>query len=90
MYVYGGYITDKAEYLSDILAFNIENNSWEIFYKSDKTDKEPGPRSNFSMVESNRSLFIFGGSNGTKTLNDTWSFSLKDKKWTKVETKDPP
>lgn len=34
MYVYGGYIPEKASYLKDVYAFDIETNKWEIFYKS--------------------------------------------------------
>jgi hypothetical protein len=36
MYVYGGYISDKAEHLIDVLAFNIETSTWEIIYKGQK------------------------------------------------------
>lgn len=34
MYVYGGYIPEKASYLKDVYAFDIETKKWEIFYKS--------------------------------------------------------
>jgi hypothetical protein len=50
MYVYGGYISDKAEYLTNILAFNIDDSTWEIVYKGEKSDKEPEGRGTFSMV----------------------------------------
>jgi hypothetical protein len=36
------------------------------------------------MVEYNDSLLIFGGTNGVQTLNDMWSFSLKNKTWSKI------
>jgi N-acetylneuraminic acid mutarotase len=77
MYVYGGYISDKAEHLIDVLAFNIETCTWETVYKGQKNEQEPQGRSNFAMVEYNGNLLIFGGTNGVKTLNDMWSFSLK-------------
>jgi len=48
LYIYGGYISDKAEYLRDIIALNLDTFTWEIIHKSDKND--PEGRSNFAMV----------------------------------------
>lgn len=90
MYVYGGYISDKAEYLSNILSFNIDQQTWEVVYKGDNSDKDPQGRSNFSMVEYKGNLLIFGGTNGVKTLNDMWNFNLTSKKWEKLECLDTP
>lgn len=59
-------------------------------HKGEKSEKEPQGRSNFSMVEYNQGLLIFGGTNGVKTMNDMWSFEMKDKKWSKVDSKDTP
>lgn len=36
MYIYGGYIPEKATYLSDMYAFDLETHKWELFYKSEK------------------------------------------------------
>jgi len=33
------------------------------------------------MVDYDKSLYIFGGSNGIYTLNDFWKFSLQSKQW---------
>lgn len=41
MYVYGGYISDKAEYLIDILAFDADTCAWEIVHKGERSEKEP-------------------------------------------------
>lgn len=90
MYVYGGYISDRAEYMRDIYAFNIDSLSWEVVHRWAKGEKEPEGRSNFAMVEHSGSLLIFGGSNGSKTLNDMWKFDLKVKRWEQVESKDTP
>ena len=50
MYIYGGYISDTAEYLEDIYTFDLNSHKWEIIYKSGK-GTEPKVRSYFSMVE---------------------------------------
>jgi len=86
MLIYGGYISEKAEYMKDILALNLETNQWEILYHHGG-DKEPEGRSNFAMVEHKGSLLIFGGTNGSKTLNDMWMFDLASKTWTIIENK---
>lgn len=37
MYVYGGYIPEKASYLIDMYAFNLDLKTWEIIYKGQNT-----------------------------------------------------
>ena len=39
MYVYGGYISDKAEYMKDIYAFDLQNFTWEVVYTSGKSEQ---------------------------------------------------
>jgi N-acetylneuraminic acid mutarotase len=36
MLVYGGYVPDKATYMTDIYAFDFEKQSWEVYYKGGK------------------------------------------------------
>lgn len=55
-------------------------------YKS-TNDKEPDGRSNFSMAEHNGSLIIFGGTDGSKTLNDMWQFDIAQKTWSMIDNK---
>ena len=42
------------------------------------------------MVELDGGLWVFGGTNGTHTLNDMWKFDLANKQWKSVESKDTP
>jgi UDP-N-acetylglucosamine:LPS N-acetylglucosamine transferase len=42
------------------------------------------------MIEHKGNLLIFGGSNGSKTLNDMWTFDLAAKKWTAIDNKSTP
>ena len=78
MFVYGGYISDKADYMTDIYALDLTNFTWEIAFKGGKS-KEPTGRSNFAMVEEKGNLLIFGGTDGNHTLNDMWIFDTKSK-----------
>lgn len=33
IFIYGGYVSDKAEYLTDIYAFDLQNQTWELYFK---------------------------------------------------------
>lgn len=89
MYVYGGYMSDKADYLQDIYTFDLNSHKWEIVYKSG-SGPEPKARSYFSMVEIKDSILIFGGTDGVDTLNDMWIYNIQTHEWKCIETKDTP
>lgn len=42
------------------------------------------------MVSQGESLYIFGGTNGEKTLDDMWRFDTKLKRWEKLEGENGP
>jgi protein phosphatase len=83
MYVYGGYTSDKADYLKDIYAFDLPTRKWEVICKSGK-GTEPKARSYFSMVELEGNILIFGGTDGVNTLNDMWIYDTKAHEWRNV------
>jgi N-acetylneuraminic acid mutarotase len=33
IYVYGGYIPEIATFMTDIYAFSLDKNTWELYYK---------------------------------------------------------
>jgi hypothetical protein len=39
MYVYGGYIPDKAAYMTDMYVFDFGLKKWELFYKGGQNDE---------------------------------------------------
>lgn len=84
MYVYGGYIPDKAQYLRNIHCLDLDKMEWSTVFQSKDSKDEPEGRSNLSMVGEGQNLYVFGGTNGEKTLNDLWKFNLTEKKWTKI------
>lgn len=45
---------------------------------------EPEARSSSAMVAFRDGLWVFGGSNGIKTISDLWKFDLKLNKWEKI------
>jgi len=42
------------------------------------------------MVAYGDNLYIFGGTNGEKTLDDMWKFDLKARNWQKIQCEAPP
>ena len=76
MIVYGGYIPEKATYMTNMYAFDFEKKTWEVFYEGGKQE-EPEARSDFDMVVHDGSIWMFGGSNGKKTLDDLWKYQPK-------------
>jgi hypothetical protein len=42
------------------------------------------------MVAEGGRLWVFGGSNGERTLDDMWQFDVGSAKWTKVKQTNAP
>ena len=51
---------------------------------------EPDGRSNLALAPDGQNLWIFGGTNGQKTLDDLWKFDIVAKKWERVDQKNTP
>lgn len=81
MFIYGGYVADQGVYLKDILCLNLNTMEWKKLYVSSSNSPEPEARNCGSMIAHSGNLWLFGGSNGTKTLNDMWKFNLSQNKW---------
>lgn len=84
MYVYGGYVSDKAQYMRNIYCLDLDKMDWSTVFEIKDSKDEPEGRSNLAMVSEGQNLWIFGGTNGQKTLDDLWKFDLTAKKWSKV------
>lgn len=88
MYIYGGFKDKEAAYDGNIYALDLNTRKWSVFYKYQP--KDPEPRGNVGLVVKGDEVWVFGGTNGTKTLNDLWKFNMKTKKWTEVKAENPP
>ena len=77
MYVYGGYVPEEATYLTNMYAFDLEKETWEVYLNGSDGPNEPEGRSDFDMVEDEGAIWMFGGNNGKKNLDDFWKFSIK-------------
>jgi len=74
-FLYGGH-TKWLHRLGDLYCLDIGKRFWmEI-----KTEDGPGARAFHSCFAHERVLFIFGGTDGTARINDTWMLCLKELK----------
>lgn len=96
LFVYGGYTNDAVNgtgtftpenYLGDLWKFDLERETWQQIIFNEAGG--PGHRDNAKLVvdEHNDRIWLFGGSqfDGT-TLADVWSFDLRTRIWTRVDT----
>ena len=84
LYVYGGYGGGTGR-LDDFYAYSFDQGTWEEV-KVQGTAK-PGRRENNGVVisDSSKSIYLFGGYNGTSWLNDLWEFDIESHRWTCIQ-----
>ena len=75
--------------MTTMFAFDFEQKTWEVYKEVNKAD-EPEGRSDFDMLVHEGSIWLFGGSNGKKTLSDFWKLDPKDRKWQQVNYEGGP
>jgi hypothetical protein len=88
MYVFGGYEAGQAKYSNIIYRFDFESEKWEVYHQPNKETDGPVPRSSFGMDVANGDIWVFGGTDGTKQLNDLWCFNIGLKRWKLIQTED--
>ena len=68
MYMYGGYISESADYNKNLYSLDLDKMEWEIVWEGKNSDKEPVGRSNLDMVNDGNHIWIFGGINNHDNL----------------------
>lgn len=93
MFVFGGYVPATAKFSSAVWKLDLITLQWSLhFSKKDKAQngEYPEPRASSSVVCLGGWAWLFGGSNGTHTLNDLWKFDLQEGYWLQIVSKDLP
>lgn len=90
MYVYGGFKDKEAVYSNNIYALDMKTRTWSTFYQPDKNAVIPEARGNMGLVVYKDYVLVFGGTNGTKTLNDLWKFDMNTKTWSEIKSDHNP
>jgi len=98
MYVFGGY---DGSYRSDFHEFNFASNTWSPVAASGRV---PRARYRATVVTTNSStgnmdgggrmnlenrMYLFGGHDGTRHLNDVHVFDFTNKRWDTLQTEGP-
>jgi len=85
LFVFGGKSAKGC--LNDIWAFDLNclksNPFWES-YEPAPGNKKPLPRAGHISVTTGDRIIIFGGCANPQVYNDTWSFNISTRKWTKL------
>ena len=79
MFIFGGY---DGHYKNDFHRFNFISNKWEEI--KDPTGKAPSPRYRTSCSVIKDSLYLFGGHDGAKQLNDFFTFHFPTRSWQEI------
>lgn len=83
MFVFAGY---DGFCRSELHRFNFETNTWS---EIKKRPNFPWPRERYrtSAAIYKYSMYIYGGHDGTKQLEDLWQFDLKKQIWEEIKIK---
>mmetsp|Transcript_67271 Transcript_67271/g.194549 ORF Transcript_67271/g.194549 Transcript_67271/m.194549 type:complete len:622 (-) Transcript_67271:341-2206(-) len=73
MYLYGGY--SGSQRLADMHAYDFETNAWSQIDAN--VGEVPSGRSSLVAQVYQNNLYVFGGYNGSRVLNDFYKFRLK-------------
>lgn len=89
LYVFGGYGGGTGR-LDDFYSFDFETSSWEEVRVL--SAEKPGCRENNGVVISDgkHSIFLFGGYDGSRWLNDMWKFDIDTARWTCIQESSDP
>lgn len=76
--------------LDDFYAFDFNKQAWEEVKVVG--NQKPGSRENNGVVisDSSKSIYLFGGYNGSEWLNDLWKFDIESKRWTCIQESSDP
>ncbi|XP_050362348.1 multiple epidermal growth factor-like domains protein 8 [Nymphalis io] len=100
LWMFGGYSLSHGP-LNDIRFYDTKNNTW-MQVNVDATPDPKMPEGRYfhaaEIYHSKQNIYIFGGlslqekSGQNKTLRDFWQFSLKERRWSQIKSKEefPP
>lgn len=89
LYVFGGY-GGATHRLDDFYQFSFDTGAWEEVKVL--SEERPGRRENNGVVisDSSRSIYLFGGYNGSNWLNDLWKFDIESQRWECIQESSDP
>ena len=80
LYIFGGH--DGSQYRNDLLVFNLETRTWIL--DLDVTGEGPSPRDAHAAVLHGEYMYVFGGYDSKRYLNDSHRFPFETLTWSAV------
>ena len=80
LYIFGGH--DGSQYRNDLLVFNLETRTWIL--DLDVTGEGPSPRDAHAAVLHGEYMYVFGGYDSKRYLNDFHRFHFETLTWSAV------
>lgn len=71
-----GYDGRRADYLNAVYEYNITRNRVSLLFAGGS--EGPAPRSGCAAATDGKSVYLFGGKDAERRMNDLWEFSLSD------------
>jgi N-acetylneuraminic acid mutarotase len=90
MYTFGGNSGLVDNYSNLLLTYPLPFKPENVITTHDALPGAPIPRSAHSAVVYKNQMYIFGGWNGHKSLNDFYSLNLDTLVWREIQTEDAP
>ena len=81
LYIFGGH--DGSQYRNDLLVFNLETRTWIL--DLDVTGEGPSPRDAHAAVLHGEYMYVFGGYDSKRYLNDFHRFQFEQASWSAVK-----
>lgn len=81
LFVYGGF-DSSDNVLNDMWEFNIQRSTWsKVQYRLAHNNEQPLGRAEHTAVVYLNRMFVFGGYDGKRKLNDTYVFDFATRTW---------
>lgn len=74
-------------HFGDVLVLDLDNMVWRTLAT---TGQGPGPRDSHSAVLVGHRMIVFGGTNGSRKVNDLHVLDLRSKEWTQLNFRGKP
>jgi chitodextrinase len=88
VFLFGG--RDSSTYYSSLYSYNVSTNTWTAISPVGGVPPPPRYRTNFAYDSTNNVFLLYGGTNASGVLNDTWVYDPAANTWTQLNPAQSP
>jgi hypothetical protein len=88
IFLYGGFLA--STYFSDLYTYNVSSNVWTKINPVGGVKPPPRYRTNFAYDSTNNVFLLFGGTNASGVIGDTWVYDPVANTWTQLSPAQSP